>query len=290
MSIALDLALFLRENNLLDPQGQKIHVSSSLRGFLFTLMFRVGSNPYTWIPQEELALELDMTIDGLKKITPKMLETGLIEITQNPNDKRKNCYRPADFLINYHQTRRQKLGDKSLVTTNVGLKYVPKRAPSFEKYVPVCTPNSEDRCTNGPIISYTNDSQPAPVKGSKAEVHSLKQHKDKAKEREKAKEPLSQDFKINEENQKLLKETAQKSGKSENDLMTKFKALMKIKDVRQKEWQERLTMFLVDEKPVTQLSNVCKTTKQEEPARYGSMRDFTEERLQRERRSLLKEG
>lgn len=286
MSIALDLALFLRENHLLDSKAQKITISSSLRGFLFTLMFRVGSNPYSWIPQEELALEMDMTIDGLKKITAKVVETGLIEIGQNPHDKRKNCYRPAEFLINYHQSRREKSGYKCRSTTNVGVKYVPKRAPNSEKYVPVCTPNSEDRCPNVPIISCTNDSNPTSNNGSKLVVHSLKQHKDKIKEREKAKGALSQDFKINEENKNLLRDTAQKSGKPENDLLIKFKSLMKIKDIGQNEWQERLSMFLVDEKPVMQLSNVCKNTKEMGVSGYGNMRDFTQERLDREKEAM----
>lgn len=249
MSIALDLALFLRENHLIGLNGQIINISSSLRGFLFTLMFRVGSNPYSWIPQEELALEMDMTIDGLRKITAKILDTGLIECIPNPKDKRKNCYRPAEFLINYHQIRRQKSTDKCRSTTNVGVNYMPKRAPNSENYMPVCTPNSENRCPKVPVISCTNDSQAASDMASKAPIQSLKQHKDKIKEREKAKEALSQDFKINEENQKLLKDTAQKSGKSGNNLMIKFKAFMKSKDIEQSKWQEKLTMFLVDEKP-----------------------------------------
>jgi hypothetical protein len=116
-------------------------------------------------------------------------------------------------------------------------------------------------------------------------IYNKKEIKKREKQKlraEKKRAPLSQDFKIDEDNQKLLQEASKKSGRSENDLMLKFKAHMKNKDIAKKYWREKLTIFLINERPIMKLENVCKTIKQEEPSRYGNMRDFTQERLDRE--------
>lgn len=97
MSIALDLALFLREQKLDKP------LTLTERGLLFSLMFRIGSNPFTWISQDQLAIEADITERNVKRLMSSIKAKGFIEILQDPKDKRKNLYRPAEFLINYHQ-------------------------------------------------------------------------------------------------------------------------------------------------------------------------------------------
>lgn len=97
MSIALDAALFLREQKESNP------LTLSERGLLFTLLFRVGSNPFSWVSQETLCIELDLADSNLRSQLKKIVDKGFIEIMKDPNDKRKNLYRPADFLINYHQ-------------------------------------------------------------------------------------------------------------------------------------------------------------------------------------------
>ena len=97
MSIALDAALYLREQKELKP------LTLSERGLLFTLLFRVGSNPFAWVSQETLCTELDLADSNLRNQIKKIVAKGYIEVMKDPKDKRKNLYRPAEFLINYHQ-------------------------------------------------------------------------------------------------------------------------------------------------------------------------------------------
>ena len=97
MSIALDTALYIREQKSSNP------LTLSERGALFTLLFRIGSNATSWVSQETLALELDITERYVITLMQNISEKGYIKIKQNPKDKRKNIYSPAKFLINYHQ-------------------------------------------------------------------------------------------------------------------------------------------------------------------------------------------
>lgn len=97
MSIALDTALYLREQKSNNP------LTLSERGMLFTLLFRVGSNANAWVSQETLAIELDVSERYIRTLTENIAAKGYIKIKQNPKDKRKNLYSPAKFLINYHQ-------------------------------------------------------------------------------------------------------------------------------------------------------------------------------------------
>jgi DNA-binding MarR family transcriptional regulator len=124
MSIALDAALYLREQKLTNP------LTVSERGMLFTLLFRVGSNPFTWISQASLATELDIDIKNVQRTMKRIANKGLIEVQKDTNDKRKNLYRPAEFLINYHQQNHREC---------------------TKKYGTKSSPNIEDRGQNRPI-------------------------------------------------------------------------------------------------------------------------------------------
>jgi len=106
MSIALDTALYLREVQLEKP------LSLTERGLLFTILFRVGSNPFSWISQSVLATELDLDERNIRTIMKKLINKNLIEVSKDPTDKRKNLYRPAAFLINYHQQNNRKVTKK----------------------------------------------------------------------------------------------------------------------------------------------------------------------------------
>jgi DNA-binding MarR family transcriptional regulator len=101
MSLALDIALYTRENKI---DG----LTLSDRGFLYTLAFRCGSNPFTWVTQKELAFELDIHERKIRQHISKLKKLGLIESRPDPKDKRRNITKPSQFLINYHQSRRTK--------------------------------------------------------------------------------------------------------------------------------------------------------------------------------------
>jgi len=101
MSISLDLALYLREQKDSD-------LTLCERGVLFTLFFRVGSNAFSWISQEVLADELQISARQLKRQIQSLLKKGFIQVLHDPKDLRKNLYRPANFLINYHQNPNRK--------------------------------------------------------------------------------------------------------------------------------------------------------------------------------------
>lgn len=107
MSISLDLALFLRDNN------HQLKLSTSDIGVAFVFAFRIGSNPFTWVSQEQLASELGITERGVRKAANRL--NKLIIVEKSSTDKRKNIYRFQEFLINYHQlsTEEKKYRNKS---------------------------------------------------------------------------------------------------------------------------------------------------------------------------------
>ncbi|HMH11458.1 MAG TPA: hypothetical protein VK553_12145 [Candidatus Nitrosopolaris rasttigaisensis] len=140
MSMLLDLGLFLRENNLFSinkktGERKKVNITTAMRGFLFTLACRIGSDPYTWVSQETLADELDIKIHAVKILCKKATEMGLIDIDQNAKDKRKNLYKPASFLINYTQKRRENLSTISGFGIFWEPKKVSKRIPNNPRKV-----------------------------------------------------------------------------------------------------------------------------------------------------------
>lgn len=100
MSISLDVSLYIRDHN------EELNLSAAERGVLFTLAFRIGSNPFTWISQKNLADELLMHETNLRIHVNKLVDKKLLVIEKDPKDKRKNRYRPDEKLINYHQKRR----------------------------------------------------------------------------------------------------------------------------------------------------------------------------------------
>lgn len=97
MSIALDLALFIRDFECEFP------LSLSNLGVAYTLAFRIGSNPFTWISQENLAKELRLHETNVRIHCKKLVETGILLIKKDTDDKRKNLYSFNSALINYHQ-------------------------------------------------------------------------------------------------------------------------------------------------------------------------------------------
>jgi hypothetical protein len=138
MSIALDTALYLREQKSSDP------LTLEERGVLFTLMFRVGSNPFTWISQESLAIELDVSLRQLKRHLKSLIKKSYLEEMDDPKDKRKNLYRPAEFLINYHQQQERKPTKSYPQKPKKKVTYM---TPNSERKVTYMTPNSERKVT-----------------------------------------------------------------------------------------------------------------------------------------------
>lgn len=141
MSISLDIALYLREKG-----KDYINLDLSTKAVLFILAFRVGSNPYTWISQKELAKELNINERNTRKHTSKLKELGLIIIDQDKKDKRKNLYRPAEFLVNYHKENSKK--SRSNETYN------------FENTGLIRPTNNEDTGHIRPVFKEKNESQP----------------------------------------------------------------------------------------------------------------------------------
>lgn len=167
MSIALDVALYLRENNII--------VSLSARGVLFTLFFRVGSNPFTWVTQEDLAIECGVTERQLRTQTRILEKLGLIIIKRDPKDKRRNLYCPAEFLINYHQKPNRE-GDK---------KYRKKTSSNFKntgRILPINTgrkhPVNKNTIYHQPIENIKEKSTYIPPKAKEESKSVLKQKRD----------------------------------------------------------------------------------------------------------------
>lgn len=138
MSVALDTAMYLREQLLDNP------LTLTERGILFTLMFRVGGNPFTWVSQESLAEECDIIERNVRRLMAQLSLKGFVEIEKNTKDKRKNLYKPAEFLINYHQIPNRNPTKKyrsklTSITKDIGQ----NRPINTGQYYPVIN------CTNG---------------------------------------------------------------------------------------------------------------------------------------------
>jgi DNA-binding MarR family transcriptional regulator len=180
MSIALDTALYIRENEVyyIDKNRKSHYLTASDRGYLFTLMFRVGSNPFTWISQEELAFEMGVTARPLKAALSKLFKLGLIVIEIDPQDRRKNRYRPADKLIDYHQKNR--INTKKLTKQSVtqDKKYGLKTAPINPRKGLISAPT---RCRKQPLLSKNNSLADGSVSEKTTDLkipkEKVKQHK-----------------------------------------------------------------------------------------------------------------
>jgi hypothetical protein len=214
--------------------------------------------------------------------------------------------KPADWeIIKEHVKKHYGIGDKKIKTIFSYLKkhnlidYIQVRTPDGKKisHYDICVLNGEEfiekpgekgNLSPGSLINPARSC--ASRKAGTTKNRDLQSKEKDKKEREatqkKASPPPLSAFELNERNKKLLRETAQRSGRTENDLVIKFKALMKTKDVDQKYYQERLTMFLIDERPAFNnaegFKNIQTTKSEATNNRYSNMPDFTQLRLERE--------
>lgn len=171
MSLALDVALYLRDN-----QG-KIKISPGERGVLFTLSFRIGSRSYTWVSQKSLSKELQISERNLIRYLSSLKKLKLIQQNKNSSDKRKNLYRAHKRLVNYHQTR------EDLIEKVIHNEVINKAADD-KKYMTDPSPISEEYMTDlSPIISettliYTANIERKPSRETPKATYRSKQHKD----------------------------------------------------------------------------------------------------------------
>ena len=265
----LDLGLFLRENHVLkiDKKTNEksiLHISSAIRGFLFTIACRIGSDPYSWVSQETLTEELDITLDGVKKLSKKALETNLIESIPNPSDKRKRMYRPAKFLINYTQKRREKLSTEDGLGTFFLPKKVDKRTPKISRKVDKSLPsrcpnvhriseNEQDKITNNQQLKelYTEPKGHTTTIINKQPVGSRKERG-----------LISDKFYPNYENQKLADQIGSKVGKTGSYLIKRFIDVMTMHKVKDNDFDRRFKEFLLKELPARKMDGFKEGVKQ----------------------------
>jgi len=266
MSMLLDLGLFLRENNLFNVnkktgERKKVNITSAIRGFLFTLACRIGSDPYTWVSQETLAEEMEMTLDGIKKLSKKASETGLIEIEKNTKDKRKNLYRPASFLINYTQKRREKLstieGYGVIWEQKKVDKCIPNKSRKVDKRIP-------SRCTN----VYVSSKEKEEIINNNQEYNRQNQKPKGHTNTITNKNPVL-DFKFfpNEENQKLADKIGEKVGKTGVYLIQMFVERIIRKYNITDDLDMRFKKFLLNELPAKRYENRDRSSNQ--PMKVG---------------------
>jgi len=252
MSIALDLALFLREQKTLKP------LTLTERGLLFTLFFRVGSNPNTWVSQETLAMELDIVERNVRRLLSSIQKKGYIETQQKYSDKRKNEYRPAEFLINYHQQinrlptkkYRSKL---SSISKNTGQNYPVNTGQNY--------PLSNNAKTVETLIDTTLNKIATSPKG-KVESNTIKEKSTARKNRV----PLPDDFVFDEKRKIQLKEVSEKCNTTPQDLIDTFRDVAKAEGKEKVDWNAELSLFLRRQRPVYK-ENTKKINKSDEQTR-----------------------
>jgi len=252
----LDLGLFLRENNLIKidkKTGEKtiLHISSSMRGFLFTLACRIGSDPYTWVSQETLAEEMDIKPDAIKTMTKKSVETQLIEVIPNPSDKRKNLYRPASFLINYSQNRREKLSTIDGYGIIFEPKKVAKRPPNKVRKVAKRPPSRwpKDHLITENNVNKNIYNQEVIELSTMPKEHETNIINKQPMTSRKERGLICDNFYPGHENQKLADKTAMATGKTGMYLIRRFIDVMKKYDVKDYDFDKRFREFLLKEMP-----------------------------------------
>ena len=186
MIVGLDLALYARENDIsaIDPRTKKqITLTPSLRGYAFTLMFRIGSNSHSWISQREWADEMGVDVRNLREAVYLLELLKIIEVMVDPKDKRNRFYRPHKKLINYHlkgRTNTKKLSTEKPSRVTNEKKYRTKTSGINPEY------RMKTSGTTGrkhPVLNCTNTlTDRINPKKKSVDVHTkrtLKQHKDK---------------------------------------------------------------------------------------------------------------
>jgi DNA-binding MarR family transcriptional regulator len=180
MSISLDVALYLREQ----CQGKNITLAD--RGVLLTLMFRVGSNPFTWISQNELAKELDCSESTLRRHLKNLVKSGLILIDRDKKNKSCNCYRPSPHLINYHQNNRNEQKNHQSELNGSNGKHRSNMTGDFINTGHICTVHTGQK---RPVFNCTNCIQPIELNEEK-QYDILPKEKEERKNKRKYIKPL----------------------------------------------------------------------------------------------------
>lgn len=79
MSLLLDLVLFNRNKK------KSYKLTSSLKVILYALGGRIGKNKDTWIRQEELARECDMSLSWFREQLAVLIKMNLVQVTKGVN-------------------------------------------------------------------------------------------------------------------------------------------------------------------------------------------------------------
>jgi DNA-binding MarR family transcriptional regulator len=80
-------------------------LTSYERGVFITLVIRMGNNAYTDVSQEDLAIEVGISERQIRQHIANFKTKGLIKISKDPKDNRKNIYHLASFLIDYKKRK-----------------------------------------------------------------------------------------------------------------------------------------------------------------------------------------
>lgn len=186
-------------------------------------------------------------------------------------DKIKNAmaWLNANFLIEYEQDRNlDNTFSKSLIVVKDGCDFI-------EKIINNQQHDSDGLKTSPAAVAggLKFRSTEKPLDGKTAPTYINIKDTNTNKERER----LSQNFEPNEENQKLLQETGQKSDKTPSELLVKFKSLMRTKEIPIKQWQDRLSLFLINEKPANHASDSFKNNFIARPVASNELRSTVKE-------------
>jgi hypothetical protein len=156
MSLSLDFALFMRNSQT------KLNLSLSERAVAFSLAFRVGSNAKTWVKQNQLALECGIKERWLREHLNALTGSGIVIVSKNKEDKRKNSYAFSAAIINYHQM------------TDDQKKSVHDRFK--DKYCPIKSSRPKTTGSIPPVVSQDTGSIPPVNTGSIPPVSSKPNH------------------------------------------------------------------------------------------------------------------
>jgi hypothetical protein len=258
MSVSLDFALFMRNSKT------KLGLSLSARAIIYTLAFRIGSRPNTWVSHNALALECGLHKQNLTDPIKKILLTNILKSKKNLKDKRKSLYAFNSMIKNYHQMTDK---DKIKVHEYFDDIYAPpicksKSSSGKPEQSSLDSSGKPELYSSGKPEQLLNEKSPEThvpqgLAGNEnspkapEETTMYKQRNRATSTKKKGSVSLtyySNEFFPDEKRRQLLTHHAQRTNNSEHYLLEKFGEVSIKYKTRSKDWQKTFEDYLINEK------------------------------------------
>lgn len=213
-------------------------VIQSIRdGFTLAVYIYLGSLPPDWsINKQHLMNHFGVGRDKIQSALTWMHRNKLIEYDQKRNSD--GTLSTSGIVVKDGQEYIEEILKKQLLNTATLETRTVANFPDSTALLKIRNPDNPDSGKSAPTKYIDNTKQ------NKKRESTLAQ---------KRRSPLSENFKPDEKNQELLQERSKECHISEENLLLKFVSLKKNES--HIDWQQQLTLFLLNEKPLLNYMN-----------------------------------